>query len=283
MLKILISTLIVVCILSTPTLGSNNTLSGIFDYQQAEIALWLSIAAYCGLDSYMIHNFKGPTTGFVVTKLISDVLSDTEGFIGYLPSNRMIYVVYRGSESARNWWTNLDVIKTNYVSYPECKCQVHAGFYASEQKVIQLVLSEVQRLQASLTGYEVMCTGHSLGAAMAQLTAMDLLKAGVLNSVYNFGQPRVGDANYANFVNSKLSLWRVTHNKDMVPHIPYTTVQSYYHSCREEFENASGELKTCDTTCEDKTCADQYSFSQTNVDDHMVYLGMDMHCDAVSK
>eukprot|EP01038_Epipyxis_sp_PR26KG_P008681 gene8681-11732_t len=253
-----------------------------FDYNQAQRALWLSVAAYCGKDAYKSHVFKGPTSGFIVTHVMYDPTPDTEGYIGYLPSDKTIYVVYRGSSSIRNWVDNIDVVKTSYTSYSECNCNVHKGWYAAEQNIIQSVVSEVKRLQASLTGYKVMCTGHSLGAAMAQLTAMDLLKAGISNSIYNFGQPRVGDANYANFVNSKLSLWRVTHNKDMVPHVPYTTVESYYHSCREEFENASGGLKTCDSTCEDKTCADQYAFSQTNVDDHLVYLGLNVSCSAVS-
>ena len=53
-----------------------------------------------------------------------------------------------------------------------------------------------------------------LGAALAQLTSMDLLKAGYTNTVYNFGQPRVGDATYAKFAAAKVPTIRVTHNKD---------------------------------------------------------------------
>lgn len=119
---------------------------------------------------------------------------------------------------------------------------------------------------------------------MAQLTAMDLIKAGYAATVYNFGQPRVGDKTYASFATAKLPTWRVVHNKDIVPHLPFTTGMDYYHACREEFEDASGKVRTCDTTCEDKTCSDQYSTKQLNVDDHLTYLGFPISdCNAVSR
>jgi len=68
----------------------------------------------------------------------------------------------------------------------------------------------------------------------------------------------------------------------VVPHLPFETGMSFYHVCREEFEDASGKLKSCDSSCEDKTCADQFDPKNCNVDDHLVYLGMGVNCDAVS-
>ncbi len=252
--------------------GLNETL-GAYDGSQATKSLWLSAAAYCGKDAYPSHVFKGVTSGFVYTKTISDSATDTQGYIGYLPSDKSIYVVFRGSQSIRNWISNLDAFKTPYTSFPECNCQVHKGFYAAEQKVISGIISEVKALQSAHSGYSVKVTGHSLGAALAQLTSLDLLKAGISNSVYNFGQPRTGDQTYAAFATSKLTTWRVTHNKDTVPHLPYTTVMEFYHVCTEQFENSSGAVKTCNNSCEDPSCADQWPFAETNVDDHLVYLG----------
>jgi len=96
------------------------------------------------------------------------------GFVGYLPSDKSIYVVFRGSSSIRNWITNLDAYKTPYTSYPACNCEVHKGFYNAEQIVIGGIISEVKRLKSisTLSSYSVKTTGHSLGAALAQLTAM---------------------------------------------------------------------------------------------------------------
>ena len=137
----------------------NETLAS-YDNNQAQISLWLSAAAYCGKDKYKTHAFKGPTTGFVATYVIYDAATDTQGYVGYLPSDKSIYVTFRGSQDIRNWVTNLDAFKTSYTSYPDCGCQVHKGFYQAEQKVLSGILSEVKRLKASYSSYAVKVTGH---------------------------------------------------------------------------------------------------------------------------
>lgn len=269
--------------LSAVSFGATfNETSSTFSKTQATTSVWLSAAAYCGKSAYKTHTFKGPTAGFVVTYVIYDSGTDTEGFIGYLPSDNSIYVTYRGSSSILNWISDLDAFKTPYSSYPECNCQVHKGFYTAEQKVIAGVISEVKRLRGIYPSSPIKVTGHSLGAALAQLTSMDLIKAGVPCTVYNFGQPRVGDQAYAKFSTGKVDTWRVTHNKDIVPHVPVTTGMEFVHMCREEFEDVNHNLKTCDTSCEDPTCADQYKLDQTNTDDHLIYLGLSLSCSAVS-
>lgn len=66
--------------------------------------------------------------------------SDLEGFIGYLPSDDSIYVVFRGSSSLNNWIANMTTTKTAYTSYPECNCEVHLGWYTMEQNILPQVL-----------------------------------------------------------------------------------------------------------------------------------------------
>lgn len=253
-----------------------------FSMPQANTSVWLSAATFCDKSTYLTRTFQGPTKGFVATYVIHEDVTDVTGFIGYLPSDKSIYVVFRGSSSIQNWISDLDALKTAYTSFPECNCQVHKGFYSSEQRVISKVVNEVKRLQALKTDYQVKVTGHSLGAAIAQLTSMDLVKFGIPNSLYNFGQPRTGDKAYSDFATPKVPAWRVVHDKDQVPHLPFTTGMDYYHICREEFEDVNGNVKSCDSSCEDKSCAAQYEFLQTNGDDHLVYLGLPMSCDSVS-
>ena len=253
-----------------------------FDYDQAMISLWLCGATYCGVGHYKSHVFQGPTTGFKVTMPVEDVATDTEGFVGYLPSDKSIYIAFRGSSSIRDWLSNLDARKVPYTSYPECECFVHKGFYEAEQKVIGKIVEEVTRLKKIYPNYQVKVTGHSLGAAMAQLTSMDLVKAGFNPTVIDFGQPRTGDEKYANLATSLVPTWRVTHNRDNVPHLPTEKVMTYFHVCREEFEDVNGNLKTCDTSCEDPTCAMQYKLTELDGADHLIYLGMNVTCEAVS-
>jgi triacylglycerol lipase len=47
--------------------------------------------------------------------------------------------------------------------------------------------------------YKLKVTGHSLGAALAHLTGMSLIKDGFKVSMINFGQPRLGNTAYAAF------------------------------------------------------------------------------------
>lgn len=283
MIALCILSLFVLSVTSVSAIGGNETL-GAYNVNQGLTSVWLSAAAACGHDAYKTHVFKGPTTGFVVTKVIYNSVDDTQGYIGYLPSDKSIYVVYRGSESIKNWISDLDAFKTPYTSFPECGCQVHKGFYAAEQRVIAGVLSEVKALMTAHPGFAVKVTGHSLGAALAQLTSMDIVKAGIPTSVYNYGQPRTGDQKYASFATARVPTWRVVHNRDEVPHLPFTAQMEFYHVCTEEFEDVNGKLKTCNNSCEDPSCMNQFSFpSQTNGDDHLIYLGLHMDCASVSK
>jgi len=49
----------------------------------------------------------------------------------------------------------------------------------ASQKVASDVLLEVQRLQEMLPTFDVMTTGHSLGAALTHLTSMMLIRNGI--------------------------------------------------------------------------------------------------------
>ena len=95
---------------------------------KAEISLQLSLAAYCGKDKYTSYEFKSAADGFVVSIVVYDQSRDVEGFIGYLPSEQSLYIVFRGSESAENFLTDFDGLKDPYLDWPECNCEVHSGF-----------------------------------------------------------------------------------------------------------------------------------------------------------
>ena len=135
----------------------------------------------------MEHTYGGPATGFVATKALYHFLDDTEGYVGYLPSDSSIYVVFRGSLSLSNFITDLNIDKVKYKTRPECDCQVHEGFYNGTLSVFADVLAEVKRLRTLFPTFQVKTTGHSLGGALAQLTAMELINAGNHTTMINFG------------------------------------------------------------------------------------------------
>jgi hypothetical protein len=265
-------------------LFSTFSFANTYSLKEAYTSVWLSGATYCNKENYDNMVLTGPASGFVVTDTLYDRPTDMQGFIGYLPSTKTIYVTFRGSYSVLNWIDNLQVKKIPYYSYPECNCSVHKGFYTAtlnlKTQVIMSILSTKRK-----TGYsKLIVSGHSLGAAVGQLTAMELKNHATISKmtilIYNFGQPRIGDYEYSQFItrHTNDALYRYTHYKDIVPHIPPREME-YYHSCMEIYENENGDLYNCSKIiCEDPRCSDQYPLKETNTDDHSIYLGHYLSC-----
>ena len=254
---------------------------GVFGYNSdiAHSAVWLSGAAYCGKENYNTMKLAGPATDFIVGDVLYDPKTDLQGYTGVLKSDTSIYVVFRGSSSKLNWMADFEVIKDEYLTFPECGCKVHHGFYKATKNLKDDAIKSVKALKQKYGYSNVIVTGHSLAAAVGQMIGMELAAVNIKHKVYNFGQPRVGDKNYAHFVNLiSEELYRFTHDKDMVPHVPPQEI-GYLHSCREIFEDKSGKLKECSAdNGEDPTCADQYSIVKTNTDDHIIYLWHYLNC-----
>jgi len=253
-----------------------------YDTNQLNIGVWLSGAAYCDKNEYSSMKLGGPAKGFVYKDLLYDKKSDLQGFTGVLSSTKSIYVVLRGSSSTKNWMEDFEARKVHYDSFPECKCEVHNGFYKSALGLANETINSVKTLQKLYPGFQVVITGHSYGASCGQLLAMELERNSIQTRIYNYGQPRVGDSKYAAFVNQKIQeYYRTTHNKDIVSHVPPNDVMGYLHSCREIFEDGLGVLTLCSSSnCEDPKCSAQYKLSQTNGDDHTTYLGHKLSCES---
>jgi predicted lipase len=131
----------------------------------------------------------------------------------------------------------------------------------------------VQRLQGVYPTAQIRVTGHSLGAAVAQLTGMRLVRAGInVDNMINFGMPRVGDKEYAEFSNKTWpNQWRMTHNADIIPHVPPRDWPfSYHHTIREVYEDKHGNYTICDESGEDKHCNDSHTLY--TITDHLRYM-----------
>jgi len=237
-------------------------------------AVRLSAAAYCHKDIYstmMLDN------DFLYNTTIYDRRSDLQGFIGITPG--VIWVVLRGTSSARNWARDLEARRIEYTTFPECNCSVHQGFYLSAEWVHEDTLVAVRRLLVDYPLSEVVLTGHSYGAACSQLLAMELYKNGIQTNIYTFGSPRVGDSAYSIFMTSFIKHFRITHSRDIVPHVPPKQM-GYIHSSHELWENETEVLIECidNDEKEDPYCNAQYKLIDTSIDDHLVYLGQPMQC-----
>lgn len=155
-------------------------------------------------DAYTSATIIGPET-------------DTQVLVSDSPGCRVFS--FRGTEmTVKDFFTDL-----NFDLVPLCgtAAKVHHGFLSASNEVYNQVLSACLSVPADT---KLMFTGHSLGAALAKLLALRLVRAGVnVSCVYTFGSPRIGNAAwrelYAFWLGQRT--WRVCHASDAVPRLPW--------------------------------------------------------------
>jgi hypothetical protein len=111
--------------------------------------------------------------------------------------------------------------------------------------------------------------GGSLGGALATLATGDIFTADGQHVQYlvTFGSPKVGNLEFASWINLVAKPdknFRVTHYRDMVPHVPMD-LQGFEHVGTDIAYNAdSSEYQVCAKTC--------YNYGMSPMD-HMTYMG----------
>lgn len=150
----------------------------------------------------------------------------------------MIVLAFRGTvcgNSYANAKTDINflpVIFTNGDIGGGCKwlsrCFVHQGFHKSYKRlrdeVRNTAVSMVRKYRNDNPKFLV--TGISLGGAIAAHASYDLalymkhINEEVDFVFYTFGQPRIGSKNFAKQVDSEITIFRIVHDADPVPHLP---------------------------------------------------------------
>lgn len=256
-----------------------------YDSGVAMSALYYSKSAYC--DASDVQGWTCDACSYNGQLANVSVYQNTDcgsqGYVGYNTGTNQIIVAFRGTANIANWIKDLDFIKTTYAA---CSgCEVHQGFYEVYQSMQQGILSSVQSLLQSNPGTAVFVTGHSLGAAVSLLAALDIQTQYQPSSLtlYNFGDPRVGNDAFAAWAASTLpdgKQYRVTHSADPVPHVPPMDF-GFLHCPHEEWYDNDGDSSWSDcqdsATAEDPNCSDSVDFP-IDIDDHLLYLGVCTEC-----
>ncbi len=133
-----------------------------------------------------------------------------------------VLVATRGTAIGVDWLSNLNIGSERGPS----GLQVHAGF----NKVWKSYREALRPWVSGRNIKGVHCVGHSLGGALAALNADYFSSAtGAPVSLYTFGSPRAGFAEFGNSLTRRLTadrIFRVSHLADPVPLIP---VYPYRH------------------------------------------------------
>lgn len=139
------------------------------------------------------------------------------GGVGY---EKDIFLIFRGSTTANvgaDWISNARIgVERSRTGLP-----VHLGFnsiFCSMKDAIDQFLSNHQDATGSIH-----CIGHSLGGAIATLTADWISSKGRNVKLYTLGAPKVGLEFFADRLTKKLqsnNIFRIYHATDVVPMIP---------------------------------------------------------------
>jgi len=162
----------------------------------------------------------------------------TQLFVARRQSDNLAVVALRGTEpdDPSDLFTDADFIMTSWTDNSGLSLgKVHEGF-ATALLANDILKKIITCLDSLVPATRVLITGHSLGAALATLTASRMPSS----RLYTFGSCRVGDAAFAEAVSS-ISHDRFVDCCDLVTRVP-TKESGYVHVGSLKYIDRNGKL-----------------------------------------
>lgn len=228
-----------------------HTLATCASYSYADVDVVAMIMARMGLRDNQCQ---------MIEQTVDAMFICSTAFLVQSADGRVVILCYRGTQPLNfiSWLTDINVdpqtIKLTIGDTPG-QYAVHAGFYRNFRATRHLVISALER---ALNGRSVRddggsvpnpvealyIAGHSLGGAMAAHAAVTLTTeksyqpiAEKLRAVYTFGQPMIGNPEFAGacanhpFLHQRVL--RYVYQHDVVAHLPPELTGPFAHFGRE--------------------------------------------------
>ncbi|KAF4612125.1 hypothetical protein D9613_004387 [Agrocybe pediades] len=150
-------------------------------------------------------------------------------YVGYSPSHESVIVGYQGTDVEKieaiitdllAFQTGLDLANFPGVS---SAVKVHLGFHEAHKRSSGEILNAVKETIARHGAKKVITVGHSLGGALALLSGvfLPLHIPNVTFETVTYGMPRVGNPEFADYVDTHLALRHINNKRDPVPILPF--------------------------------------------------------------
>ncbi|VDK47122.1 unnamed protein product [Anisakis simplex] len=246
-------------------------------------------------------------------RLASSTPEDTcSGFTAVSHQRKAIIVSFRGTTTTKQLWLEgVESVFRYKVKMPSGG-EVSKYFFDATNILWQNgMMQDVFELHGNHSDYEIWVTGHSLGGAMASIAAEMIAESPKIArdqiKLVTFGQPRIGDETYAvhhdkmAFLIERMELqsivlskkirffvedsitnfqlpysYRVTHSKDLVPHLPPQKFENYRHHGNEIWYNNAmtpgSSYQEC-TMLESEACSNSLYFAMS-IADHLNYYDL---------
>ena len=154
--------------------------------------------------------------------------TDTQWTLKYI--DNVIYIAFAGTDSLKDICMNVEIAK-QIIPYDntDSNIRVHSGFikaYKSVRDQISHIVKAI--LPICMQEPKIFISGHSLGGAIALLCAIDIqYNFNIEPYTFTFGQPRVGNAEFAKSTVKRLfNYFRFVNGDDTVTMFPKL---GYYH------------------------------------------------------
>ncbi|KAF8238162.1 lipase class 3 family protein [Tricholoma matsutake] len=198
-------------------------------------------------------------------------------YVGFWPSQNTVIVTHQGTNP-----TQIAAIATDVNAFLEnldsslfpgiSSVQVHNGFANEQKKTATQVLAAVNQALSAHGANHVTIVGHSLGAAIGLLDAvyLPLHIPGVTFRMIGYGMPRVGNPEFASYIDAHLDLTHINNKEDPVPILP-GRFMGYAHPSGEVHIEDSGAWVACpgdDNTDKQCTVGDVPNIFASDVMDH---------------
>eukprot|EP01006_Ploeotia_vitrea_P010200 TRINITY_DN26426_c0_g1_i2.p1 TRINITY_DN26426_c0_g1~~TRINITY_DN26426_c0_g1_i2.p1 ORF type:complete len:282 (-),score=50.97 TRINITY_DN26426_c0_g1_i2:83-928(-) len=274
MFRLFVLLLALVCVTGQPTQAATKD------------ALFFAYAAYCKvpvLKSWTCEWCKD-LPNFEIAQVVQNATTEAQFFAGYDKTNNRVLLSVRGTHNFKNILEDLK-IKKDPQQFPGAPSDVkiEAGFVQVYNSIAADMSNVLFNLYKKHPFAPLFVTGHSLGAAVAEITAVDMTIGGlnwawlkrkaIKPSMINFGCPRVGNKAYSDWFQTKLGLdkVRVVNKRDIIPHVPFEA-WGFHHTPTELWYNTTGGIEWCTSgDGEDSYCSD--SLDYYSLSDHLHYLG----------
>eukprot|EP00216_Chloropicon_sp_CCMP2111_P003683 CAMPEP_0198246004 /NCGR_PEP_ID=MMETSP1446-20131203/44067_1 /TAXON_ID=1461542 ORGANISM="Unidentified sp, Strain CCMP2111" /NCGR_SAMPLE_ID=MMETSP1446 /ASSEMBLY_ACC=CAM_ASM_001112 /LENGTH=343 /DNA_ID=CAMNT_0043930261 /DNA_START=85 /DNA_END=1112 /DNA_ORIENTATION=- len=242
--------------------NSSDTGELTYDADEARYLYFFATASYCPVDNlkkwnsgrkFKMHPEVTDVYAYNATVPIFFGVEDApvQFFSAYDPLSFSIVLSFEGTAGGAPSWVNdfmYYMVKPNSSwNWPDEASGVYLekGFRASWDRLRVNAFKSTRDLVAKHPNANLVITGHSLGGALAALAAADFTMNGMeVSKVITFGQPRLGNMNWAHLYDSTLGLrnitFRLVNHRDPVPRIPFTDIsllRGYHHTGIEVWYN----------------------------------------------
>lgn len=187
-----------------------------FTLNNAYWTAWAALQAYGG-EAQKRERLRA--VGLERIRFFDDRASSLQGFVA--SDGEKTIVAFGGTNDLKDAITDLSFDPTTQ-PVPGIPGRVHRGF----ARALENTWNELEAtiLEFSSHGERpVFVTGHSLGAALATLTASRLWERGVVvEGAYLFSSPRVGNIDFAREMGRRLGTrtFRFVNHEDIIPRLP---------------------------------------------------------------